>query len=314
MSRRNFKERIEAWGKFFKHDIWINDWSEVNRFKSNIIRHIKITILTFKNINSQRLVQEAVGLSFNTILGSVPLVAITLYIASKFSLDDTLRVLIYQNLSDLVNQNILDLILEWSNNFIKSVNSGWFGLIGLFTFGWLIILIMTSVEGAFNHVWNTNKSRNIIKRFSIYLAIIFLAPFIVILFLQGIATFSGFITVLAEYKFFSIFSSLLYLVALFILSIVIFSLMYKFIPNTYVEYRSCLKAALITSVAFIVVQYLYLGTQLMVTRLNAVYGAFAAIPLAMIWVNMCWNVILIGASLCRAYQHVDDYIPEIDNI
>ena len=56
-----------------------------------------------------------------------------------------------------------------------------------------------------------------------------------------------------------------------------------------------------------VVQYLYNETQVFVTRLDAVYGAFAAIPLYMVWLNIGWNIILIGAELSYAFQHVDSY-------
>jgi membrane protein len=44
-----------------------------------------------------------------------------------------------------------------------------------------------------------------------------------------------------------------------------------------------------------------------VTRLNAIYGAFAAVPLFMFWLNIGWYIILIGAELAYAFQHVDEY-------
>ena len=54
-------------------------------------------------------------------------------------------------------------------------------------------------------------------------------------------------------------------------------------------------------------QFLYLETQLLVSRLNGVYGTFAAIPLFMVWLNISWNIILMGAELSYAFQHVDTY-------
>jgi membrane protein len=45
----------------------------------------------------------------------------------------------------------------------------------------------------------------------------------------------------------------------------------------------------------------------MVTRLNAVYGVFAAVPLFMIWINVGWYIILIGSELSYAFQHVENY-------
>ena len=62
-----------------------------------------------------------------------------------------------------------------------------------------------------------------------------------------------------------------------------------------------------SGLAFTVMQFLYLETQVLVTRLNGVYGTFAAIPLFMIWLQISWNIILMGAELSYAFQHVDTY-------
>ena len=74
-----------------------------------------------------------------------------------------------------------------------------------------------------------------------------------------------------------------------------------------VSYAPALRAAIPAAIAFAVMNYLYLETQVLVTRLNAVYGAFAAVPLFMVWINVGWFIILIGAELSYAFQHVDDY-------
>ena len=83
--------------------------------------------------------------------------------------------------------------------------------------------------------------------------------------------------------------------------------MYKFIPNATVRYSSALRAAVPAAIAFTTVQYMYLETQVLVTRLNAIYGAFAAVPLFMVWINIGWFIILIGAQLSYAFQNVDNY-------
>ena len=59
--------------------------------------------------------------------------------------------------------------------------------------------------------------------------------------------------------------------------------------------------------AFTLVQYTYLETQVFVSRLSTVFGAFAAVPLFMIWINIGWFIILIGAQLSYAFQNVDSY-------
>ncbi len=83
--------------------------------------------------------------------------------------------------------------------------------------------------------------------------------------------------------------------------------MYKFIPNHIVLYRHAIKAALLSGPVFTIMQYLFLETQIFVTRLNTIYGAVAAIPLFMFWLNFGWFIILIGAELSYAFQNVNNY-------
>ncbi len=83
------------------------------------------------------------------------------------------------------------------------------------------------------------------------------------------------------------------------------SAMYKFIPATFVEYRYALKAALYAGIAFTLLQYLYLETQVLVTNINAVYGAVAALPLFMMWLRFGWLIILYGAQFSYSFQTVD---------
>ena len=78
--------------------------------------------------------------------------------------------------------------------------------------------------------------------------------------------------------------------------------MYKFIPNHIVLYRHAIKAALLSGPVFTIMQYLFLETQIFVTRLNTIYGA-----VAMFWLNFGWFIILIGAELSYAFQNVNNY-------
>jgi membrane protein len=85
--------------------------------------------------------------------------------------------------------------------------------------------------------------------------------------------------------------------------------MYKYIPAAKVRTHCAFKAALIAGIGFTAVQYLYLETQVMVAKQNAIYGVLAAIPLFMIWLNIGWSIILYGAELSYSFQHVNHLNP-----
>jgi len=175
-------------------------------------------------------------------------------------------------------------------------------------FVWIVIWMMMSVERVFNNVWKVQKSRKLIKRLAVIFSMLLLSPFIVMLFFTGSIVYSNVLNYLGlDMETFSIFKTILTWVLFGILAIFTFSAMYKFIPNSDVGYANALRASLCSGIAFTLMQYLYLETQVFVTRLNSIYGAFAAVPLFMIWMNIGWFIILIGAELSYAFQHVDSY-------
>ena len=97
----------------------------------------------------------------------------------------------------------------------------------------------------------------------------------------------------------------------YIMAAGLMSTMYKFIPATKVLYKNAFWSAVVSAAVFAIFQYMYLKTQFFVARLNGVYGAMAAIPLFLMWVNFSWQIIIYGEQLCYGMQNVDSYhIPE----
>ena len=88
-------------------------------------------------------------------------------------------------------------------------------------------------------------------------------------------------------------------------SILILTAMYKYIPAARVKTRPAFKAAVIACLIFTGIQFLYLETQVLVAKQNAIYGVLAALPLFMIWLNFGWTIILYGAELSYSFQNVN---------
>jgi membrane protein len=209
------------------------------------------------------------------------------------------------------------MILGWANNIVIQTRNGIFGIISFLAFLWIVIWLLLSIENTFNHIWNIKRSRNFFKSIGIYLLILVLIPFVLLFFLYGAGRYTSLISDLTELGQSAVvrfFASGSYWVIFYGAAVLVFSLMYKFIPHVQVRYSDCVKAALWTALAFILLQYLYLKTQMMVSRLSGVYGAFAAIPLMMIWLNYSWQIILFGVYLTYSYEHVDDFDPEKDEL
>jgi membrane protein len=220
--------------------------------------------------------------------------------------DGLLKDFMYSNFS--TNQGVIDTVLSFSQNIIDTARSGWMGFLNALLFLWIIYRLMAGVESAFNNVWKVNGNRSLVRRLSYYLQILILSPFVILVLFSGSFVYTNLLEYMGlnieELSFIKKFLSWILFVAVAALT---FSAMYKFIPKYKVEYGVAFRAALFAAVAFTGMQFLYLETQLLVTRLNGVYGTFAAIPLFMVWLNISWNIILMGAELSYAFQHVDNY-------
>jgi membrane protein len=83
-------------------------------------------------------------------------------------------------------------------------------------------------------------------------------------------------------------------------------------PNTRVKIRAALFAGLIAGIALQVLQILYVESQMGISKLGALYGSFAAIPLLMVWIQMSWVALLIGAQLSYYMQNITRYEFEFD--
>ncbi|MBO8455932.1 MAG: YihY/virulence factor BrkB family protein [Bacteroidetes bacterium] len=291
---------------FLAEEIWILDLDELSRVKARFIKYVKIIIITIRTFSAQKIGFQAVALSFFGTMSVVPFLAFTFVVTGGLGLEDKLRSLMYENFSSY--QDIINLVMASADNIINTAMSSGVGLVSSLLFLWVVLWMMISVERVFNNVWKVHKSRNIFKRISFYFLVLIIAPFVMMLFFSGSISYSNLFNNMdwGILKMEGVKSFVAWML-FYIVALLTFSAMYKFIPNAKVKYTHAFKAAVVSALAFTVLQYLYLETQLFVTRLNAVYGAMAAIPLFMFWLNFGWFIILFGAELSYAFQNVDNY-------
>lgn len=292
--------------RFIRDDIWKLELEELSKARARFIKYLKVMMITIKTFSSEKIGFQAVALSFFSTMSVIPFVAIVFAITGGFGLADKLKEFLYDYFNN--SQQIIDTVLGFAQNIIDTAQSSAVGLVSALLFFWIVIWMMMNVEKVFNNVWRVQKSRNLIKRLSVIIAMLLVSPFIVMVFFGGSFVYSHALSYLGlNIESFNTFKTILSWTLFGTIATFTFSAMYKFIPNSHVDYSNALRAAAYSGIAFTVMQYLYLETQVFVTRLNGIYGAFAAVPLFMIWINIGWFIILIGAELSYAFQHVDSY-------
>lgn len=289
---------------FINHDIWHMDLSGLGKVKKNIVRDIKVVLMTLDTFADRAIGFQSVALSYFCAMAFVPFISVAFAVTGGFGLGDKLKDLL---MSLDVGKDLIETLLDASDKIIFSATSGLFGLISALAFFWLIIWMMMRVEKVFNNVWNVKDTgRSFFKSFGIDLVIMILAPFVVLILYSGTIVYSHILDLFPKWIGISDeIASFVGWVITCAVTVLIFSAMYKFIPAAKVQYRYALKSAIIAGIAFTVLQYLYLETQVMVMRQNAVYGTIAAIPLFMVWLRFGWLIILYGAQFSCSFQTVE---------
>lgn len=282
--------------KFITEDIWHIEIDDLGRAKRKFLKYLKIAIMTVRESGINKLGLYSVSLSFFVAMSVVPFAAVAFAVTGGLGFEEKLKSLLLDNFSD--NQEVINWVIRFADNIVESGQKDIFGVISFIFFTWIIIWLILNVEKSFNMIWNVERRRSLAKRFLYYLGILITAPLIITMLLSLFSIFSRNSQTLGYLSQWG----LLFVIMLFFLTI-----MYKYIPNVKVHFSAAFNAAIIASVAFIIIQYIYTETQMLVSRIDAVYGAFAAIPLFLIWLNISWMVILVGAEISHAFQYVSEY-------
>ena len=300
------RRRTRKLKDFFSTEIWAMELEELSKARARFIKYLKVMMITIKTFSSEKIGFQAVALSFFSTMSVVPFVAIIFAITDGFGIAESLKDLLYQYFSN--SQHTIDVVLGFAQNIIDTAKSSTVGLVSALIFAWIVVWMMMNVERVFNNVWRVPKSRNLLKRLSVIMAMLFVSPFVVFVFFGGTVMYSHALSYLGlDVETFSVLKTLITWILFGAVATFTFSAMYKFIPNAKVDYPNALTAAIPSGIAFAAVNYLYLETQVMVTRMNGIFGAFAAVPLFMVWINIGWFIILIGSELSYAFQNVDNY-------
>lgn len=295
--------------KFITEDIWHLNIDDFGKAKRKLIKYLKVAIITIRGVGKNHVGLYAFALSFFSAMSMVPFVAITFAVTNGFGLKNNLQNLLLDYFSS--NKDFIQLVIQSAENIVTISQQDTFGIISFLFFMGTVVWLILNIEKCFNKIWEAERSRSIAKRFLYYFGILMIAPFIVFIFLYVALVFTNAVNSFGfGIKQLQHVGEFIQWLAFYgILSCVI-TFMYKYIPNVKVKFSAAFYAALIAAFAFVVMQYLYMETQIFVSRLNAVYGAFAAIPLFLIWMNISWTIILVGAEISHAYQYESTYTSE----
>jgi membrane protein len=231
-------------------------------------------------------------------------------IAKGFGFQDKLKQELISTLEG--QQEVLEYILDFSQRLLEHAKGGFIAGIGIVLLIWSVMKVLGNIESSFNSIWQIKKPRAFIRKFSDYLSMMLIAP-VFILLSSSVTVFitTQFDKFALEYAFLEHLRFLSSLIP-YLLIWLLLTIIYMVMPNTKVNFRSAFIAGIIAGTIFQVTQWLYFHLQLGINKYGAIYGGFAAIPLFIIWLQMSWIIVLLGAEISFANQNVDRYEFESD--
>ncbi len=237
--------------------------------------------------------QSAAALTYTTLFAVVPLMTVTFAMLSAIpafhGVGEQIQMYIFNNFIPSTGATIQQYLVAFTT---QARQLTWFGV------GFLMataLMMMLTIEKAFNLIWRVRQPRRGMSSFLLYWAILSLGPlllgagFAMSTYIASLSLLSGPYALLGA-------GTMLKAMPL-LLSIAAFTLIYAAVPNTRVPLRHALAGGLFTSVLFEAAKQ---GFGLYVSYFPSyqlIYGAFAAVPLFLLWIYLSWMIVLFGAEL-----------------
>jgi membrane protein len=251
-----------------------------------------VAIFAQRRARDVRMAQVAGSLTFTTTLTIVPLFAVALALFSAFPLFTEFRGAVENAVLKALPGEISDTVLRYINEFaLKATRLTAVGLIFLAV---TAIAMMVTFDRVINDIWRVKNLRPLTQRVLIYWAILTLGPLLV----GASLTASSYLWSLSGEAVAALPRSLRGVldVAPLIISGFAYAALFVFVPNRKVAWSDALVGGFIAAIVAEVFKHAF-GEFVSRGTTGSIYGAFAALPLFLIWIYLSWYVVLFGAAI-----------------
>ncbi|MBL7076201.1 MAG: YihY/virulence factor BrkB family protein [Kiritimatiellae bacterium] len=336
-----------AW-RFAAEDVWDLDVGSVEGARGLGVRVVRVISLVFRGFKADECPIHAAALTFNTLMAIVPVLALSLALARGLGNEDIAQDRIRGLVSDWTARfeqargevvdvapdstgdaeagpfavapaaedetrslaGEIDHLVEAGFEKVENISFAALGGVGLGVLIWMVVAVLGQIEGSFNRVWGITHGRALWRKFTDYLSVLFILPFLILLasslpvvdfatrFLDDgaanlVRTFLG--------------SGFLKNLMVVLMSTLTFGFIIMFMPNTRVRLWPGLSGGLISALLFIAWMLACAKLQVGAARYGRIYGSFATVPILLAWVYVSWEIVLFGAEVAFAVQHCGTY-------
>jgi membrane protein len=250
--------------------------------------------------NQERCAQIAASLTFTTLLSLVPLITIALTLFSAFPVfvDFSSEIKRYL-LGNLMPATAGRVIAQYTEQFAES--AGRLGVLGVIFLTVTAMLMMQTIDQAFNTIWRVTRPRPMFKRMVVYWAVLTLAPVLVGASLSLTSWLVG--LSMGYAKHIPIFGVGMLRALPVLFTTLAFALLFRLVPNRYVPVTHALIGGVVAAMLFETMNRVFGYYISHFPTYKLVYGAFASVPIFLMWVYFSWLTILLGAVVTASLPH-----------
>ncbi len=289
---------------------------ELGKWGRFVVFQLRVWPRCLKLLKRNRSGTQAAALAYHTIFGIVPLAIVMMMVFQLFpayrNVGENVKGFIYEqaHLSNIEypsnpddpesDQSIklTEQIDKMTETFISNLNAGAITIVSGVIVIWAAIGLLTTIERAFNNIWNIRSGRNFLQRIINYWALLTLGPLLLGLGLYISTRFlvgNGIENELLNF---------LHPLGPYLISVIAFFFLYYVMPNTKVNGKAALWGAAMAALIWTLAKF---GFKVYITRFipqKAIYGVMGVIPLSVLWIYISWLIVLFGLQLTYATQYL----------
>ncbi len=251
-----------------------------------------------RRFSEERVPQAAASMTFTTLLALVPVLTVMVAVASIFPVFDRWS----DSFVSFVNQTIVpqgaDMVFDYIDAFRDQANR--LTAIGSVMLVVTSLMLIRTIDNAFNRIWRVNTQRPWMMQLLVYWALLTFGPLslgVGISFMVGSVQDSVLSSGVQQWA-----DALKTAARLAFMTVLLWGL-YRFVPNRFVPARQAFVGALITAFCLETARFLFTWYMGNFDGYRSIYGAFAAVPFFLLWLNLLWTLLLGGAVLTSSLSY-----------